>query len=340
MSKQFSPEEFFLRFAITPNCNFRCVYCNPEGKMEYSGVLEDDEIMQIMRAGIKSGITRVHWTGGEPTLRDMEKFIGNSKALGYVDQVLTTNGSRGGDYVRRMANQGLDRLIVSLDTVDPQKFKEITKRDCLEAVIDTIKTSVEILEQPTKMNIVYLKDTRDEIPGLTSLAREINKIPDRKGSLVIKFIEMTEMNPVFFSEEGKLLYAQNHTGKDIMMMELGKFGTLTQTTVVGNNPNTKYYFMPELGIKVGMINIPSQNYQCGGDGCAKIRLNPYGKIAVCVNQEPVDIKGKTEEQQIQIIKYLIAYRGLINNFYPNRKHQQQGNFGYWRFGNCGNTDSK
>jgi len=122
--------------------------------MESAGVLSDDEIIQIMKSGYRAGINRVHWTGGEPTLRDMERIIGKSRELGYVDQILTTNGSRGGEYVKKMAKQGLNRLIVSLDTMNPQRFKNITKRDCLDKVIETIRTSVEVLEQSTKMNIV------------------------------------------------------------------------------------------------------------------------------------------------------------------------------------------
>ncbi|MCK5026663.1 MAG: radical SAM protein [Nanoarchaeota archaeon] len=340
INKKLKAEDFFLRFAITPNCNFRCDYCNPEGKKEFSGILSDDEIMQIMRSGMKVGINSVHWTGGEPTLRDMEKLIQESKDLGYVDQVLTTNGSKGGDYVRKMAQKGVDRLIVSLDTVNPHRFKEITKVDCLDKVIDTIKTSVEILEQPTKMNIVYLEETKDEIPELIYLAKQINQNHKNKGNLIIKFIEMTEMNPAFGSEDGIELYEKHHTGKDVMMAELRKYGTLEPVKVIGNNPNTRYYHMPELNIKVGMINIPSQNYRCGGNGCKKIRLNPYGSIAVCVNQVPISIKGMKEEKQVEIIDDLITYRGLIDHFYPVRKHKQEENFGYWRFGNCGSTNTQ
>jgi len=308
--------------------------------MESAGVLSDDEIIQIMKSGYRAGINRVHWTGGEPTLRDMERIIGKSRELGYVDQILTTNGSRGGEYVKKMAKQGLNRLIVSLDTMNPQRFKNITKRDCLDKVIETIRTSVEVLEQSTKMNIVYLEETKTEIFDFITLSQEINTNKNNLGNLVIKFIEMTEMNPRFFAPDGKQFYNQHHTGKELMLMELRKFGTLIPTDVIGNNPNTHYWFIPEIRLKVGMINIPSQNYMCGGDGCAKIRLNPYGKIAVCVNQEPVDINNKTEQEQAEIIKNLINYRGLIDSFYPQRKHQQRDNFGYWRFGNCNDANSK
>lgn len=332
--------EFFLRFAITPNCNFRCEYCNPDGKIETAGILDDDEIMQIMQAGYDAGINRVHWTGGEPTLRDMIKLIKESQDIGYVDQVLTTNGSAGGDYVRAMAENGLHRLIVSLDTLDPVKFKSITRRDCLDQVIDTIDTSVELLEQPTKVNVVYMEDTRKELPYLIELGKRINDKPNKKGELVVKFIEITEMNPAFFTEDGKQLYSSAHTGKDIMLEELSKFGTLVSADneVIGNNPNTHYFNIPEIGIKVGMINIPSTGYPCGGDGCAKIRLNPYGKIAACVNQFPVDIKGKSRSHQTQIINDLQEYRGMLDRFYPTRNHKQdESNFGFWRFGNCGNN---
>ena len=132
--------KFFLRFAITPNCNFKCYYCNPEGSKQEGKPIDDDEIMQIMKAGIQAGVNRVHWTGGEPTIKNMERLIGESREQGYVEQVLNTNGSCGGDYVRKMGELGLDRLIIRLDTLDKKKFIEITKRDYLDIVIDTIKT--------------------------------------------------------------------------------------------------------------------------------------------------------------------------------------------------------
>ena len=183
--------KFFLRFAITSNCNFRCDYCNPEGRKQDGEQLRDPEIMQIMRAGKNAGVNRVHWTGGEPTLMNMIDLIGESKDLGYVDQVLTSNGSCGGDYIKQMVDVGLDRMIISLDTLNPEKFKSITKRDCLDSVVDSIKASVEVLEQPTKMNIVYHENTRDELPALIELGKEINSNPNNKGELIVKLIEMT-----------------------------------------------------------------------------------------------------------------------------------------------------
>jgi len=338
-----NPSKFFLRFAITPNCNFRCEYCNPDGRIESAGILDDNEILQIMQAGINAKINRVHWTGGEPTLRNMKKLIGESRNLGYVDQVLTTNGSHGGDYVRMMADAGIDRLIVSLDTLNSIKFKKITRVDCIDKVLNTIETSVEALAQPTKVNIVYVEDTLKELPYLIDLGKRINNKQHKKGELIIKFIEITEMNPAFFKKDGKQLYNNTHTGKDIMLEELSKFGTLISADkdVIGNNPNTRYYQIPEIGIKVGMINIPSADYNCGGAGCAKIRLNPYGKIAVCVNQYPIDIKGKSLERQTKVIKKLQTYRSILDLFYPERKHKQdESNFGFWRFGNCNDMTYK
>jgi cyclic pyranopterin phosphate synthase len=335
--------KFFLRFAITPNCNFRCEYCNPDGKIETAGILNDKEILQIMKAGYDAGVNRVHWTGGEPTLKNMVKLISESRNIGYIEQVLTTNGSRGGDYVKEMVDSGLDRLIVSLDTLDPIKFKEITKKDCLDKVLETIETSVEILEQPTKVNVVYMEDTKNELPYLIEFGKRINNKTQKRGELVVKFIEITKMNPAFFTEDGKQLYSSAHTGKEIMLKELSKFGSLipADKDVIGNNPNTHYFNIPEIGIKIGMINIPSTGYNCGGQGCAKVRLNPYGKIAVCVNQYPIDIKGKSLIYQTEVISDLQTYRRMLDKFYPRRKHKQdETNFGFWRFGNCGDNNTK
>lgn len=340
MSNSQYPSNFFLRFAITPYCNFKCYYCNPESKLENSKTLSDNDILQIMKAGFHAGINRIHWTGGEPTIKDMERLISESRQIGYIDQVLTTNGSCGGDYVRKMSAAGLNRLIVSLDTLNPIRFKEITKKDCLDDVIETIKTSVEVLEEPTKINVVYLEETRKELPQLIGLSQEINANPNNKGSLIVKLIEMTEMNPVFYTESGRNLYKKHHIGRDIMKRELEELGSLEPVSIIGNNPNTHYFYMPEFGITIGMITIPSQDYICGGEGCAKIRLNPYGMIAVCVNQEPIAIKGKSENEQSEIMRKLMEYRKSLNSIIPQRRHKQQDNFGYWRFGNCRDMQTK
>jgi len=337
----FKPEDFFLRFAITADCNFRCDYCNPEGLKAEGEQLTEDEIMQIVEAGRDAGVRKIHWTGGEPTIRNMQRLISETKGLGYDDQVITTNGSRGGDHVEMMAEAGLDRLIVSLDTLDRQQFIDITKRDKLEEVIDTARTATRVLSQPTKMNVVYTRENANQMRDFVELSRDINGNPDNKGSLVVKFLELTEMNPVF-SEEGLARFGERHTTKDAMMKELAQYGTLVPTKTTGNNPSTHYFRIPEQGdIVMGMINIPSEGYRCGGDGCAKIRLNSYGSIAVCVNQAPVNMKGKSLQRQTQIIEDLIGYRSMINTFYPGRQHKQGGNnFGFWRFGDTSSGDKK
>lgn len=329
----YKPSDFFLRFAITADCNFRCDYCNPEGLKEQKEQLTENEIMQIVRAGKEVGIDRIHWTGGEPTIKDIQRLIADTKGLGYVDQVITTNGAKGGEYVEMMAEAGLDRLIVSLDTMDRQQFIDITKRDKLAEVLDTARTATHILRKPTKMNIVYTSQNANQMGNFVELSKDINSTPGNLGELIIKFIELTEMNPVF-SNEGLARFDERHSRKEQMMAQLGRYGTLIDTTPEGNNPSTHYFRIPEQnGITVGMINIPSEDYKCGGDGCAKIRLNSYGNIAVCVNQAPVNIKGKSLEEQKEVISDLVAYRSMINRFYPDRKHQQdKGSFGFWRFG--------
>lgn len=333
--------KFFLRFAITPYCNFKCFYCNPDGKRQDTTPMNNKEIMQIIEAGMMSGVNRVHWTGGEPTIvKGLLEMIKQTKTIGYTDQVLTTNGSAGGDYVRQMQEAGLNRLIVSLDTLDRERFKNITQRDSLDQVLDTIETAVTVFDEPTKVNIVYFDETRAELPRLIEFGQKLNKIPNKKGSLIVKLLEMTKMNPAFYDQKTDQIYDAQHSEKELMMKDLSRFGTPREVKVIGNNPSTHYYDMPELGMTVGMINIPSEGYRCGGDGCAKIRLNPYGMVAVCVNHKPIDIREKSVDEQANILTGLMEYREIIKTTMPNRKHQQQNNFGYWRFGDCGVGSAK
>ncbi|MEK7226325.1 MAG: radical SAM protein, partial [Bacteroidota bacterium] len=156
---------WFLRFAITPKCNFRCEYCNPAGLKQEGNIVKEDDIIDILKAVNKVGVNRVHWTGGEPTIMDIEYLISSARQIGFKEQVMTTNGSKGGKLLRHLVDRGLSRLIVSLDTLDPERFEKVTRTKHFYDVLDTIETSVKILYAPTKVNVVYMQETKSEIPS-------------------------------------------------------------------------------------------------------------------------------------------------------------------------------
>ncbi|MBU2561943.1 MAG: radical SAM protein [Nanoarchaeota archaeon] len=325
--------KWFVRFAITPRCNFRCTYCNPKGNKEISDTVSEDDIIRIISGVHKAGVNRVHWTGGEPTLMDLERLVKTAKDIGFVEQVMTTNGSKGGRYLRSLADKGLNRLIVSLDTLNPERFRNLTRSSSFYEVLGTIEQGVAIFSDPTKMNIVYMEETKKEVPAFVEFSRRVNTDRNGKGKLIIKFIEMSQNNPAFFDDDGQNLYRESHSSREELISLLSDYGSMERVRVRGNNPNTEYYRFPELGIDIGLITIPSLGYKCGGEGCTKIRLNPYGAAGVCISQEPVSLMHKSEDKAAEIFRGLIEYKAVFARECPDRKHYK-GEFGFWRFGDC------
>ena len=110
--------KWHLRVTVLPQCNFRCRYCNPKGIHQKTETLNDDEILEITEAAVACGIVRVHWTGGEPCIRDMVKLIQGATDRGMVEQIMTTNGSLRFNEIDAMKTAGLTRVNISLDSLN------------------------------------------------------------------------------------------------------------------------------------------------------------------------------------------------------------------------------
>jgi len=325
--------EWHLRFSITPVCNFSCVYCNPEGLKEERETLSEGDIIEICKAVSELGINRVHWTGGEPALLDLERIIKETKKLGFQEQILTTNGSKGGRYIEKLIKAGLTRLIVSLDSIDPDRNYKITGNKSLLRTISSIETGVSLLKSPTKMNIVSMSKTSEEIPLLIDFASKLNADKSNKGSLVLKVIELCQNNPVFYSETGDGLYKDSHISRQNIMRAFETQGKLIDTKVEGDNPNADYYAINNTGVKVGFVTMPSLDYRCGGDACKKLRINPFGYSGVCIGMKPVKLAGLGNDEMVERLNSLLDYRDRLSIEKLDRKHFND-NFGFWRFGLC------
>lgn len=325
-------KEWHLRFSVTPNCNFACVYCNPEGLKEESTVLTESEIVDITKAASEIGITRVHWTGGEPTLLNLEKLISKARENGITDQIVTTNGSKGGEYIKQLIMAGMTRLIVSLDSIDPERNYLITRRRSFPSTLDSIETGVRMLDAPTKMNIVSMLKTAEEIPRMVEYASSLNSNPENKGKLVLKMIELCPNNPIFYSSEGENLYRDAHITRDQVIKSFSKW-KLVPTSMVGDNPNADYHHVGDTGVIVGLVTMPSLDYKCGKKKCRKLRVNPFGYSGVCIGMEPVKLKGSSHDEIVEKLNYLTKYREELDTTRQDRKHYN-GEFGFWRFGLC------
>jgi len=311
-----------LRVSLLPECNLRCRYCNPKGIFESSKTLNKQEILDIVKAAVVNGIVRVHWTGGEPCLTDIVSILESAKKLGMREQIMTTNGTLQVDRVHEMKRAGLNRVNISLDSLNPSKNREITGRNFFSTTVKWIETACNVFDEATKMNIVPMRDNINEIEDFIKFAQRFN------GKLLLKFIELCPNNPAFYNTD----IQRYHVSRQEIVKELEKIGTLKRTIAVGDNPNAEYYQVGDTGVIIILVTMPSQNYKCGLEKCRKMRISPFGIAGSCIQQEGKQLKDLSLEQKIQGIGELIDLRNSYSDVAPVSRRHFRGEFGFWRFG--------
>lgn len=315
-------KKWHLRVAILPQCNFRCRYCNPIGIYQKAKLLTIKEILEIVKASVANGIVRVHWTGGEPCITDVAYLFTEAKKLGVVNQIMTTNGSLKMNLIKTMKESGLDRVNISLDTLDSKKNKTITGKDSFENTMIWINTAIAVFEQPTKINIVPMRDNIDEIPQFIKFAQQFD------GKLMLKFIELCPNNPAFYSDGIQDFFVS----REEIIQKLSTIGSLTLTTAIGDNPNAEYYKIGNTGVKIILVTMPSQNFKCGLSACRKMRISPYGLVGSCIQQKGVNLMNKTYIEKVQIIKNRMDIRESLSDTPPVERLHKIADYGVWRFG--------
>ena len=158
----------YLRISLTDRCNFRCIYCSPvEQKfhfIEHEQILRFEEILEIVRVAVEMGITNIRLTGGEPLVRKgVTDFIRQLRMIkGLEDISMTTNGFYLSEMAQSLKGAGLDRVSISIDSLDREKFKEITGFDGLPRVLEGIEAALKEELTPVKINVVLLNGIIDD----------------------------------------------------------------------------------------------------------------------------------------------------------------------------------
>ena len=191
LSDGFARTVSYLRVSLTDRCNYRCVYCMPEEGVDLvpkADVLSFEEVERLVRVMMRFGVRRVRLTGGEPTVRkDVVALVERLGALGLDDLAMTTNGERLVELAAPLKRAGLSRLNVSLDTLDPAKFRAITRRGDLERVLAGVEMAREVGFTGTKINCVVMGGVNeDDVPALCAWAWERDLTP--------RFIESMPMS--------------------------------------------------------------------------------------------------------------------------------------------------
>lgn len=323
-------KKWHIRFGITSNCNFRCKYCNSHNK--HSEDMSDKDIKEILEAAYKNGITRIHWTGGEPlckkTICDFMKY---AKELGFIEQSMTTNGFFLEDKAEELKNSGISRINISLDTMNSEKFNDIVGVNALDKVIKGIEKMLEITDCLIKINMVVMKDNIKEVKDFVKYAIEANK-KYGKDRIIVRFLQFFPCNPNQLEKDGQKFWVDEYiTVNDILkeLKEIGNLEEISREKISGDNPSMRYYKIDDK-CTVGILAMFSWNYPCGS--CHKLRISPQGNVSVCLNdKESIKIVDTSLEEKVEIIKYMLNKRETVIEANKDRQHYRV-NLGEFRFG--------
>lgn len=276
----------YLRISITDRCNLRCRYCMPAEGVEnkaHSEILSYEELIRIVKVGIKFGIKKVRITGGEPLVRlGIEDFISQLSQLGLEDISMTSNAVLLNEKAEKLKKAGLDRINISLDTLKAEKFKKITRRDNFKEVWAGIEKALAVGLKPVKINMVVMKGFNDdELFDFVELSQ--NK------ELNIRFIEYMPLGGE--AEADKFM-----SSKEIKKMIKSKY-ELIKTDTKGSGP-AKYFKIPAAKGTIGFIAALSEHF-CSS--CNRMRLTADGKFKPCLASDleiviPAQITTKNIEK--------------------------------------------
>lgn len=278
----------YLRVSVTDLCNLRCSYCMPaEGvlKKAQREILTLEEIENIVRAAVKMGIDKVRITGGEPLVRNgIIQLIDNlAKIKGLRDLALTTNGALLKKYASDLKQAGLNRVNISIDTLNPAKYQEITRLGNLDNVLEGIQAAKEVGLGPLKLNVVLIGGFNDdEIEDFVNLTL--------KDDLEVRFIELMPLG-----EAGAWVQSSFISNETV----LHKVPRLIPLPFKGHGTVARMYKLPNGKGKVGLIS-PISSHFC--NYCNRIRVTPDGKLKSCLhsNQE-INLKGVHPDELPKLI---------------------------------------
>jgi len=166
-----------IRISVTGRCNLRCIYCHNEGQVESKREMDAEEIERILKIASDIGIKDVKFTGGEPLLRKDVLDIIRAGRRYMRDVSMTTNGTLLSDIALDLKEAGLNRVNISMDSIDRERYKEITSIDMVDEVKEAIKKSVEIGLHPVKVNIVAFQDSFEDIFDTIKFVWDAGAIP-------------------------------------------------------------------------------------------------------------------------------------------------------------------
>lgn len=270
---QFGRSIEYLRISVTDRCNFRCVYCMPLEGLDWlpkSDILSYEEITAVVRQLAPLGLRRLRITGGEPTIRpDLDRLVAMLKAVpGVEDIALSTNGVRLPAMAQALVAAGLDRVNISIDSLRPERIRQIARRDLKFDPIASLRSAIDAGLDPVKFNMVVMRGINDdEIGDFARLAVD--------HALHVRFIELMPVG-----EMAGLTFEHVVPSAEVLERAAAAVGPLEPAAgpARGNGP-ARYYRTAGGAGTIGVITPMSHTY-C--DTCNRVRLTADGRLRTCL----------------------------------------------------------
>jgi cyclic pyranopterin phosphate synthase len=295
-----------VRVSVTDKCNFRCTYCMPAEGLEWlrrDEILTFEEIARLASVLAKLGVEEVRLTGGEPLVRrDLPVLVEMLAQIdGVTDLSLTTNGVLLDRLAGPLVAAGLQRLNVSLDTINHVRFAEIARRDALDSVLRGLEEAERYPQlRPIKVNCVAVKGfTETEVPALADLAR--------RKPYVVRFIEFMPLDADEAWRTDDVL-----TGGEIRSIIEEHYGALVEIPAKASSTARRFRFADGAG-EIGFVNPVSEPF-CSS--CDRIRLTADGQLRTCLfSRREWDLKtplrdGASDEELVDVLRFAVRHKEL------------------------------
>lgn len=270
---RFGRQITYVRLSVTDRCDLRCVYCMCEDMtfMPREQLLTLEEMARLGKAFVDLGVHKIRITGGEPLVRRniLKLFRDLGQLDGLRDLTMTTNGTQLARYARELKEAGVTRLNISLDTLDPARFRNLTRLGDINKVLAGIDAALEAGFQRVKLNAVILKNrNHDEIIDLVEFAHG--------RGMDITFIEEMPVGEIGEHDRAEAYYSSDEILRDLQQ-------AMALYEVADNTGGPSRYFRREGGnYRVGFISPHSHNF-C--DTCNRVRVTAEGRLLLCLGQE-------------------------------------------------------
>ena len=302
----------YLRISLTDRCNLRCIYCMPEEgvkSLSHAEILTYDEILRICRCGAELGIRKIKLTGGEPLVRKgCASLAGQIKAIPGIEKVtLTTNGILLEEQLDDLLKAGIDAINISLDTLDPELFKKVARRDDLAKVLKGIEAALTHPGLSLKINSVPVIKEKENFIAVAGLAK--------KYPIHVRFIEMM---PIGYGKTYKSVPSD-----EILRQFFEAYPDAYRLEKsLGNGPAV-YYSAPGFAGEIGVIGAIHEKF-C--NTCNRIRLTSEGFLKLCLySGEGLDLRamlrgGCSDEEIAEAVTNVIERKPKEHHFTEDGLH--------------------